>query len=252
MNVTLFTAVVGAPLMPPDVHAAWVRQRPSDHVEREKRYVNITSTLNFQFAHLHGYTVYKNRTATLPYAASQRIMCDARQGIKQQLQCYQSLNRNNCTWFKLRALFEFLQAHASVAYALFLDSDAYVLPSRQHNAVAEMRDTLEIKKKDIYYCDEDWRADGYRDGNTGVMLVKNTRWALAWFKELLGKQGNGCGSNEQACWNALLGRNTLNASDHIYWGSGLRYNCHPKFRTNNTRIVHYMGASKPGLFAVER
>lgn len=186
----------------------------------------------------------------------------------QRRNCYMGAHRENCTWYKLRWLLQHLMNNTA-EYILFIDCDAIIKTYPEHDTVNIMIDYMNsMNGVDMLVADEDWqcvekgtpfdRCSQKGATNTGVILVRNCEWVRTYLAEIVSMQEDRrCGSNEQACFRALYGRNTSGARAHIHIDSGLMWNRHPTrsggdWRANNTtQIVHFMGAAKPGLRFVD-
>mmetsp|Transcript_18247 Transcript_18247/g.54071 ORF Transcript_18247/g.54071 Transcript_18247/m.54071 type:complete len:560 (-) Transcript_18247:993-2672(-) len=169
--------------------------------------------------------------------------------------CFMGAHRENCTWYKLRWLLQHLLARTA-EYVLFIDCDAIILTRPGRDTVAEMVATMNADNIDLMVADEDWQMKPSTVGatNTGVILVRNTAWSRYFLSNIVGLQENRtCGSNEQTCFRALLGRGWGGAKEHIKVYSGFVWNRHPTRPKEDwdvapdARIVHFMGAAKPAM-----
>eukprot|EP00041_Stephanoeca_diplocostata_P012820 m.215606 g.215606 ORF g.215606 m.215606 type:complete len:592 (+) comp19106_c0_seq1:308-2083(+) len=182
--------------------------------------------------------------------------------------CYMGAHRENCTWFKLRWLLQHLLKNTA-EYILFIDCDAIIKTYPKHDTVTKMIAEMNSHDGvDMLVADENWQCleKGFsmdmcpQKGatNTGVILVRNCDWTRYFLEHLIMLQETRqCGSNEQACFRSLYGRNFNASKDHIYIASGLVWNRHPTrpkedwLEKNATEIVHFMGAAKPALRFVD-
>jgi len=150
------------------------------------------------------------RQAPVTHSRRQLEACDRKAGNNDRWACREDLYRQASTWGKMLMMRDLLQLRG-VAYVLCLDADA-VFAHTERDTVRQFAQLLEATPgKDLLIANEDWRRQGAKTLNTGMMLARSTDFTRALFGSLVlsfeaasgGPEytapGAACTTNEQTC-----------------------------------------------------
>lgn len=254
--------LVGEPEWPPNVPAMpmyeernpplWLRSALAynkDHVNRTRHRIDIKWLKGPDFP-LH-----------------QINQCDQKDGDVRN-RCYYNYHRENCNWYKFHLILQYLE-NPDNEYILYIDSDVILKTHPHADPITDLVNVLNSENRDILMADEDWQCTEPRWQNEpkchhrgmvngGLILIRNCEWSKQFFKNMLGYQEKKlCNSNEQTCLRDTWNKNRSDIRGHMYIASGMEYNKHPTrpltnwMRNDSIKVVHFMGAAKPGLTTID-